>query len=378
MSVDCAPWHVAQLCDPTAADLIRAAQTKRIMTAQSIFGLTAEQIVPFVERAVGTPVSSLSINLDHAIDGHPGRQGEKLIPTFIYNTPDGRSGRIVLFVKRLGQREPIESAQYRHLQQHGAPIPRLYGAIRDADNREILFVEYLEQIYTDDQVYHRPDLLQRFIRLVATLNALPTDETYEALPHHGAVHPLPPAQVPAVEQIAQRATKRKLGAPLAAMFAAGRDVRTQIDSNLRRLGQANASFPMGFVHGDLWPHHVGSRSTWHDMLAVDLGLSLFASRFFDIAPFVGPSDDLPALSLTREDIADCYLEAYAASGAPRIDRDVFLAEVDAVWLAWNSRRLSWLAEPALGGDAEALDRICWLLSLILQWKEGEPLHPSAP
>ena len=61
---------------------------------------------------------------------------------------------------------------------------------------------------------------------------------------------------------------------------------------------------------------------------------------------------------------------------PRLLLSTFFVEADAVWMAWNSRRLGWLLKPALTGDGEAQDRLGWLLSLLLDWREGEPLRPA--
>ncbi len=348
------------------------------MASQSLFDLKRSDVVQVLEQAVGTPIDTFTFTFRHEITGHAGHQGEKLIPTFDYTTYEGRRGQVVVFVKRHAEQERIESEQFLHAERHNAPIPKLYGAVRDAENREILFIEHLDRIYTDAEVYRSADLLRSFVRLVARLNALSTDKAYERLPKHGALHRIPGDQVPVVQQIAARARQHDLGDRLARRFGADANLELALAVKLRLLGQVTAGFPMGFVHGDLWPYHVGSRKGSDAMLAVDLGLSLLGARFFDIAPFVGPSDDLPSLALGREEIAVTYLEDYVGPCGVRSSLADFLAEADAVWLAWNSRRLGWLLRLALGGDIQAQDTIWWLLDLLQIWEEGEQVHSGHP
>ena len=89
---------------------------------------------------------------------------------------------------------------------------------------------------------------------------------------------------------------------------------------------------------------------------------------------MGPSDDVPPLCLSRNDIADCYIQEYRRLSGEAIARADFLAEVDAVWMAWNTRRLPRVIKPALDGDAKARGTLEFLLDSVLSWTRGEPFQ----
>ena len=326
------------------------------MTKQdTIFGKSMEDIVSIIEEVVGTDINSLSVSSVDEINGHPGYQGQKLIPTFRFKVDD-ETRELKVFIKKHNEPDQIESDQFRHAHKHGAPIPNLYHSFRDDAECEVLFIEHLSYIQSDEEVYCSPGLFRRFVRLIARLNSIPVDEAYASLPHHGCVHPIPLAQLDAAQQLASSVPSGM-----------------HLPQTLTHLSNVVSSFPLGFVHGDFWPHHSGTKTPDGDMMAIDLGLSLHASRFFDVAPFVGPSFYLPSLSLSREEVAATYLEAYRENGADApISEDNFLAEADAVWLAWNSRIIS-QAAAALGKKAgDVQRRLSAYLKYLSKWKEGEP------
>ena len=79
------------------------------MTSQSLFDLPSSDVAPVLEQAVGAPLDTFTFTFRHEITGHPGYQGQKLVPTFDYTTRDGRQGQVVVFVKRHEEQERSES-----------------------------------------------------------------------------------------------------------------------------------------------------------------------------------------------------------------------------------------------------------------------------
>jgi hypothetical protein len=342
---------------------------------QTIFDLDGALILHVLERAVGSKIASLSISFNHSIEGHPGYQGQKCIPTFDYQTEQASRDRITMFVKRHDQAGRIEAEQFRFLQGRGAPIPRLYEVVKDKRGCDVLFLEYLPKVYTNREVYENPDLLRRFAGLAARLNTLPVSESYRALPHHGSVSGIPDRQAHVLPEVVRRSADCELGTELQDLAKRNGSPASQLEAKLHRLGSAVAAFGLGFVHGDFWPFHVGSRSGSDELIAVDLGWSLLASRFFDIAPFVGPADEDINLCLSRDEVARHYLDEYCRLSGTTVSLDEFLLEADAVWAAWNSRRIGWLLPKADAGNRKARITLHWLLSIIAGWEEGEQLRP---
>lgn len=96
------------------------------MTSQSLFDLAPSDVAAVLEQAVGTPVDTFTLAFRHEITGHPGYQGQKLIPTFDYTTRDGERGQVVVFVKRHAEQERIEAEQ---LQTVDSPQPGVPGPV---------------------------------------------------------------------------------------------------------------------------------------------------------------------------------------------------------------------------------------------------------
>ena len=355
---------------------MRNVRPQDMMPERTVFGLREQQLLPILQAAVDRKVTALAISFDHTVEGHPGYQGEKCIPTFAYETEEGSCDHLVMFVKKHDHAGRIEAEQFRFLQEHGAPIPKLYGVLKDAQGCDILFLEHLPVVYGNEEMYDNADLLQRFVSLAARLNSLPISESYEALPHHGSLAGIPEQQVTTLGEIAERSASGALGTELRRFFGASGQIVSGLEHTLHRLGPVVAEFPLGFVHGDFWPFHTGARTDSHELLAIDLGWSLLASRFFDIAPFLGPPEEDMDLCLSREELGRHYLNEYHGRSATSIPLEEFLVETDAVWVAWNSRRLPRVLKPAIEGDRKSQIILHWLLNILETWKEGEQLRPA--
>jgi len=339
-----------------------------------VSGLSEAQLRTVVESAVGRRVSAISTSFHHRITGHPGYRGEKCIPTFRCTASDGTRSEVTMFVKRLSHPEGGETRQIAFLAGVGAPIPKLYGVLKDKDGHDILFLEYLPIVYRDEDVYSNPDRLRRFLRLAAQLNTLPLPRTDDVLPSHADLFKIPEAQISVLTDVAEHATGGNLGDELKRFFTGGAPVLPHLQQLLARLSTRVKSFPLGFVHGDFWPFHTGSRDDSQEILAIDLGCACLAPRFFDIAPFIGPPDTEANPCMRSEDVARAYLAEYNPKSGGSTQLKEILLEADAVWTAWNARRVPWLLESALKGEEEARVRMHWYLSILATWREDRRLQ----
>ncbi len=65
-----------------------------------VFGLTKKQLRPILDNIVSDDtVASFEVSIEHQVQGYYGYQAEKVLPTFIYTTATGRTGKVVLLVK---------------------------------------------------------------------------------------------------------------------------------------------------------------------------------------------------------------------------------------------------------------------------------------
>jgi hypothetical protein len=332
----------------------------------NVFGLSEAQLRPILESAIGQSASSFSTSIRHRIKGHPGYRGEKRIPTFEYTTSDGTSGEAVMFVKKLCHPKGGNAEQATFLAKRNAPIPRLYGTLRDNEGYDIIFLEHLPIVYRDEEVYSSPILLQRFISLAASLNTLPLPQSHGVLPNHEDVSKIPESRIPALVDAADHSTRGDLGDELKEFFGRAPSVLPDLKQVLHCLSTMVAGFPLGLVHGDFSPFHTGSRASSPEMLAIDFGCVSVGPRFFDIAPFLAPPDVDMDLCMSCEEIARHYVNEYnARSGSSMCPKEVLL-ESNAVWAAWNARRIPWLLPQALEGEQKARAKLHRLLSRLLE------------
>ena len=326
----------------------------------------------------GEPIASHEVVAEAELTGHPGAQGDKLIPTFFYRTRSGRTAEITVFVKRSSERGPSEAHHYAYLARHAAPIPRMYGSATDAQGREIVFLEHLDKVLAEEDFAGEPGAAGRFLALLARFNSIAVERPYAEKLHRFDLGGMVLQQTPTLEELAHHAPSGRLGSRCKQLFANTEAVLNRLQQRAGALAQAAGKMEMGLVHGDYFPRHVGCRSGSDELLTFDLAHTQSAARFFDVAPFVGMPKGRSPLGLAAEKAALDYLAAYNEIAAARISMEQFLKETRDVWLAWNLRRLGWYLGPALGragspdtgsgGEAAAEQKrrdLCELLEAIL-------------
>jgi hypothetical protein len=326
-----------------------------------VFSLTKAQLRPVVERIAGEPVTSFNIRIDHEVMGYYGGSAEKLIPTFAYGTASGRSGETNVFAKRFYPEYSgsLEARHYQHLTSSGAAIPRMYGAVRDAQDRQVLLIEYVDVLaqprsdrpaFSDESFRMDSELFPGFVRVVAQLNAI------RPMAEHALI--LKPdtdmwgeeccADTPDVlSRIWSCALAGKLGEALQQTCSAAPDAPAQLCQLAERLPGQVERMELGLVHGDLFLEQIGRRWQTGDLLLFDLEDVELAPRFCDIAYWLGAPDDVERRCASREELARLYLAAYRERGGAAPSEQVFLEELYALWLVHNFSLLGWYLTEAL-------------------------------
>lgn len=147
------------------------------MTETRIFGVAGEELQQVVENAAGQPVESFRISFEYQLGPVKGFNAQKVIPTFYWRGRTGKQGRTIMFIKR-NPPQHREAFHYAYLAKHGAPIPRLYGALRDDQGRDILFLEYLDALYDEDWFFSDPERCRRYFSASARFHAIHPEADY--------------------------------------------------------------------------------------------------------------------------------------------------------------------------------------------------------
>lgn len=296
--------------------------------ATPVFGLSGAQLHPIVEAAVGEPVASFEISIEHQVEGDYGFGAEKLIPTFSYVTPEGRRGRVTLFAKHSHNPESPEAQRYRFLGAHGVPVPQVYGLVRSPEDRPIVFLEYVDVSEQAQSVSSTEGLLE-LLSLMARVNAIhPTPEQAALLPSWWDG---PATEVSTLEVLWEDARKGDLGEDLQQFCASRRDDLPRLLAFTRRLEEQAREMEMGVLHNDFSRGNTGRRATG-ERVVMDPELVSTGPRFGDVSGWLGRPEDLWEREENQRDLGEHYLREYARWGGSAPSLDECLEECHLLWM----------------------------------------------
>ncbi|HIJ74658.1 MAG TPA: phosphotransferase [Candidatus Hydrogenedentes bacterium] len=321
-------------------------------TARPVFGLSEEELRPIVDSIAREPVASFCVSIEHEMCGHYGYSADKLIPTFIYTTKGGQKGKKTIFVKRFREPGAREAHHYANLEEYDAPIPRMYGFLTDADDREICFLEYLEPV---DALHPFHDFVgdygqfTEFLAAIAHFNTIqPSGEYAAGLPRDDFGQGLREA-IAALERIWVHGQKGELGVDLRA-FCSGPDKRLERLKKLaEKLMQPVAAMKAGLCHNDFAPDSTAYRRDTGKLLIFDLEYLGFGPRFRDVAHWLGAPEDYYPRCRPRHELARLYLRHYVQHGGQPVPVKRLLEEAHILWQAQTLSMLWWLNYRAIDG-----------------------------
>lgn len=294
----------------------------------SVFGLSETQLRPIVKAAVGEPVASFDISIEHQVEGFYGFAAEKLIPTFSYVTPEGRRGRVTVFAKHSHNPESPEAKKYRFLAAHGVPVPQVYGLVRSPEDRPILFLEYLDVSEQAQSVRSAEGLLE-LLSLMARVNAIQPTPEQTAFLHSWWDGPA--TEVSTLELLWEHAQKGDLGDDLQQFCSSRQHDLPRLQAFTRRLDQQMREMAMGVLHNDFSPENTGRRATG-ERVVMDPELVSMGPRFGDVSGWVGRPEDLWQRKENQRDLAEHYLREYARWGGCPPALDQCLEECHLLWV----------------------------------------------
>jgi len=319
--------------------------------ATPVFGLTKGELWPIVEEAAGTTVASFDVLMEHGQPLPHGGPTEKEIPTFAYITKSGREGRVTIFAKRITRPGPSEVQQYRFLQAHHAPIPRLYGVLLSPEGSETLFLEHVDMRW-EARSHRTLNQRREFFALMARFHAIQPSKEYAAWLDQtiGTVTEELSRAEPALDLIWKHACDGELGQSLQDFCSSYHQGLRELQSLATHVTERCLRMPQGLTHTDLLIENVGRRHNG-ELVLLDLEWVRRGPRFFDAAGWLGRPPDRWPPSLAQSDLARHYLEEYARWGGSPPSLEAFLDDVRLMWLAENLRILNWYRDRAVDGLA---------------------------
>jgi hypothetical protein len=282
-----------------------------------VFGLAPSHLLSALENALpGGKARDVAIAADtYAPSRYYGARGHKVIVTYSYTRPGGRRAQTRLFVKRHSHPGTMEEWQYRRLHEHGAPIPRLHLAVRDPQDREILFLELVDTDPRPDEEFIRDEgALREFITLVARFNAIRPHPDYAAsLQNKDVGGALGTAVCSWLEQIWRQACQGQLGPALMRWCLTSGDQLCRLQKLAVGLAVPLRNMDRGLCSNDCYPHATGRRPVTGERLLFDLEFVSLAPRFRDIARWLGMPETVGSYCVPRARLSQWYLSGRAST-----------------------------------------------------------------
>jgi hypothetical protein len=317
-------------------------------TNADIFGATEDELLRFVANAAGEPVDSFRIAFEYQLGPVKGFNADKILPTFYWTGRSGARGRTIMFVKRNppGHREAFH---YAHLGRHGAPIPRLYGAMRDEQGRDILFLEYLDALYDEDWFFSDPERCRRYFSTMARFHAIRPDPEYMAELERKDMGQVLREALDALDSAWQACDTGELGPELQALCQERAAALPALKDMAARCAARAKEMPSGLsCCGPL--HQCGWRRDTGELVFADIDGVSIAPRFWNVGDEIAGGEAPGDFALSREELGACYLQELSRHGGETVSLDAFLSEVRDVGLLSNVHVLNfWLRGPVASG-----------------------------
>jgi len=351
-----------------------------------VFGLTKRQLRPIVENIAEEPVVTFDVSVEHRVRGHYGYSAQKVVPTFTYTTRTGRGGHVAVFAKYFYHSGPKEACHYAWLEEHGGPVPHMYGTLTDPDNREIVFLEYLDPIGDVNDYEHfldGPDHYRQVLDVMARFNAIRPSAEYAApLPTTDAERERREMAEAATDlgKTWEAASKSDLGPTLRRLCAGLPDRVRRLQALAESLVEPVSRMETGLEHGDLYVDNTARRRSTGELLVFDLESIGLWRRLSDVAKFLGQPDEVePRFPPERElaptaarittpgsvsveprclpqrELAQYYLNRFEHWGGERVPLDQFLNDTRLLWLKGVLSILWWWRARAIDGRVDWTD-----------------------
>jgi hypothetical protein len=312
--------------------------------------LKQSELVGIVSSAVpGEDVRSVdAITLSPA---PAGTGSSTLACTFLglaYTTRSGQSRRLEVFAK-CARADHVEAQHHMFLSRQQAPVPRLYGSLNLSDGRQVLFVEKLLPFDRDEAgLTSDAKCLRQFLSVTAHFNAIrPCDEHVERLRRQDWGMNLKTAAV-LLKRALALADEGELGDLCGVLCRQHRSRVIELANLAASLADPVGAMQVDLCHCDHHHRNVGFRPSTGEMLLIDLELVQLMPRFWDVAQWIGPPQEIRPLCRTRRELARWYLEAYSRHGGAAVEVDELLSTGRTLWITREVCDIWWRLDHALG------------------------------
>jgi len=326
-------------------------------SASSVFGLKKTYLAPIAEALAGEPVHCFEIQIAKRFPRKEwGGHSEPLLVTVAFTTRSGRAGIDTVLAKRFHSPRFREAHHYTWLSSQTAPVPRFYGAVMAGTGNEILFIEPLNVVRDNDEIFLDKEACCEYLKTLARFNATPTPRSVQgilfrqdwalrlgATGEWGDYRGYWPA-IRNLDTIEDHALRFPADDKLARLCRKPEGAIDRLRSWARALVEPIGRMEPGLLHDDVRPFQTGWRSDPRELLIFDFEYLTLGPRFHDVGVCLGALEEDSPLPLPREELARVYLDEYARRGGKQVAISVFLHEARLLSFAHRLSVLgAWLA-----------------------------------
>jgi aminoglycoside phosphotransferase (APT) family kinase protein len=315
------------------------------MSESGIFGFTKAQLTPIIYSLASESVDDFRIQFNLKKKNQNGIIGEYLTPTITCTTQAGASHEYMMFVRRAKNTDwsRLQAHHYSYLNKNGVPVPRLYGVLTDNEGREVLFLEFLDEVtVANDVFYKNPTTFRSFLEIMARLNSIKTTIEYAAeVGRDMAIregytrnwNTWLPWSIHILDQIEEYAASDLLGEKIKRFCQSNQADVKVLKCIALELMRVVPNLPSGLIHGDFHPGNMGWSKESKELVVFDFEDIMFDTRFYDIAIIIGGHGTDKKSREKQRELAEIYLSAYRKNTDISLTLEDFLKEITIVWFA---------------------------------------------
>lgn len=326
-----------------------------------LFDLDYAELKGMLEDPAGPGICSISYEPSDRTVGMPGICGEYAIPRLTLEYRGGPSDTITLFARRqLDSKESKQAHHYRYFRELGIPAPRLYGAKCDDKGREILLLEYAQEIPDEKSFFASEGNIKAFLDLAARLSSVKPPLDYLALMGRDMGSKSDTRDwktwmawaINIIGRIWTLAGEDKLGDDLKRLCAS--DVmKTELQrAAFALIGRIN-SLGVGIVHSDFRPANMVLLPDGGQLGLIDFEDVILDARHYDLARYLGAPESLFKWDAgLRDDYIDYFLQRAAQHGEGNLSHSGLKAELFHIWYTRSINLWEWLPQEFGGPSYE--------------------------
>lgn len=280
-----------------------------------LFQMQYSELKMILQPNYQSEITSISYETSNKSVGKPGICGEYIIPELAIGFENDTQEINTFFIrKQLDSKESKQAHHYEYLGKAGIPTPKYYGSMCDESKKEIIILEYEDEIIDENLFFSSETNCLDFIDLAARFSCLEPSLDYLSLigkdmGNKGDTRDWKtwmPWSIYILDKIWNLALQGKLGNELKKLCCSN-TIKIELQETAKNLISIINSYEFGIVHSDFRPNNTIRLKHSEKLGLIDFEDVMVDAKYYDIARFLGAPD--PRFKMDKKN-RDHYLEYF--------------------------------------------------------------------